>query len=134
MASKDPIAQLTRRERQIMEVVFARGAATAAEIQRELPDRLSYSSVRTFLRILEEKGYLSHREEGTAGGGTYVYTPTVSPSRAAQSAMRKLLETFFGGSLEKAVATHLTDPRTRLSREQIARLRTLIEEAEKQGE
>lgn len=116
---------LTRRERQIMDAVFQRGQATAAEVRDALPDPPSYSAVRALLRILEEKGHLRHREEGAR----YVYMPTQPRQSAARRALRGVVQTFFGGSVEKAVATLLSEEETRLSDEEVARLAALIEGA-----
>ncbi|HVT79243.1 MAG TPA: BlaI/MecI/CopY family transcriptional regulator [Phycisphaerae bacterium] len=125
-----PRPHFSRRERQIMDILFARGEASAADVQAALPDAPGYSAVRALLRILEEKGHVRHREEQ----GKYIFSPTVSRTRAAQSALRRLLDTFFAGSLEEAISTHLTDPKTRLSPEQLKRLTALIEQAKTRGE
>ena len=85
---------LSRRERQIMDVVYRLGRATAAEVQEGLPDPPSYSAVRALLRVLEEKGHLRHEQDGPRN----VYVPTVPRDAARSSAVRALLETFFGGS------------------------------------
>src|SRR5438067_12444683 len=116
---------LSRRERQIMEVIFRRGRATAAEVHAELADPPSRTAVRTLLRILEEKGHLRHRQQGL----TYVYEPTRPRGHAGRSALRRVLQTFFEGSLEKAVAAHLTDATAPLSEDELARLMQLIREA-----
>ena len=118
---------LSRRERQIMDVLLARGKATAAEIHAAMPDPPSYSAVRTFLRILEEKGHLRHEEDGAK----YVYTPVVSPARARRSAMRHLVKTFFEGSPAKAVAALLSD--SKLEAGEIDRLQELVDKAKKNG-
>jgi predicted transcriptional regulator len=121
---------LSRRERQIMDVVYARGEASAGEVHAALPDAPSRTAVRTLLRILEEKGHLKHRQEGL----TYIYQPTRPRGRAGRSALRRVLETFFDGSLEKAVAAHLADDAARLSPEELARLAVLINQARKRGQ
>src|SRR5215204_4151009 len=90
---------LTRRERQIMDILFRRGRATAAEVMEELPGEPSYSTVRTQLRVLEEKGHVRHEEEGLR----YIYCPVVARHTARKSALRHLVDTFFEGSAEKAV-------------------------------
>ena len=95
--------ELSRRERQLMDVIYRRGAATVAEVLEELPDPPSYSAIRALLRILEEKGHLVHREDGPR----YVYEPTLPIDEARRSAARHLLETFFGDSVEGAVAALL---------------------------
>ena len=122
----DP-SQLSRRERQIMNVVYARAEASAAEVWRELPDPPSRTAVRTLLRILEEKGHLRHRKQGRR----FIYRPTRPRRRAGRSALRGVLETFFDGSLEKAVAAHLSDPAAELSPEELKRLARLVREARK---
>ena len=96
---------LTRRERQIMDVIHARGEATAADVNAALPDPPSYSAVRALLRILERKGFLKHR----ADGPRYVYRPTESRRLARRSALRRVVETFFEGSLANAVAALVED-------------------------
>ncbi|MCL2640827.1 MAG: BlaI/MecI/CopY family transcriptional regulator [Phycisphaerales bacterium] len=113
---------LSRREREILEILYALGPATAGQIGEALADPLSNSAVRTFLRIMEEKGHLAHREEL----GKYVYFPTTPREVAARSALKRLLATFFSGSLESAVLAHLSDPDTKLSSEELARFRGLI--------
>jgi predicted transcriptional regulator len=118
---------LSRRERQIMDVIYASGEASAAEVVERLPDPPTRTAVRTLLRILEEKGHLKHRKQGRE----FVYQPTRSRRRAGQSAMRRILETFFEGSLEKAVAAHLADPAAEPRPEELKRLARLIREAKK---
>jgi predicted transcriptional regulator len=120
---------LSRRERQIMDVVYARGEASAAEVLADLPDPPGKTAVRTLLRILEEKGHLRHKQQGLA----YVYEPTRPRGPAGRSALQRVLHTFFGGSLEKAVAAHLVDPAADLSPDELARLADLIERARKKG-
>jgi predicted transcriptional regulator len=124
-----PAEQLSRRERQIMDVVYRLGQATAAEVLAELPDPPGKTAVRTLLRILEEKGHLRHRQEGLA----YVYLPSRPRDQAGRSALRRVLQTFFDGSLEKAVAAHLGDAAADLSREELERLADLIRQARKKG-
>jgi predicted transcriptional regulator len=124
-----PEESLSRRERQIMDVVYARGEASASDVHAALPDPPSRTAVRTLLRILEEKGHLRHRQEGLA----YVYRPSRPRGPAGRSALRRVLDTFFDGSLEKAVAAHLGDAATDLSPEELARLADLINEARKRG-
>src|SRR5919108_4167949 len=94
---------LTRRERQIMDILFRRGRATASEVMEELPGTPSYSTVRTQLRVLEEKGHVRHEEEGPR----YVYVAAVPRHAARKSALRHLVNTFFDGSAEKGVAALL---------------------------
>jgi predicted transcriptional regulator len=121
--------QLSARERQILYAVYALGEATASDVLAAMPDPPSRTAVRTFLRILEDKGRLRHRQRGRE----YVYRPTRSRARAGQAAVRQLLKTFCEGSLEKAVALHLADPSAQISAEELARLEELIHEARQQG-
>lgn len=120
---------LSRRERQIMDVLYRRGHATAAEVHQDLPNRPSYSAVRAMLRTLEEKGHLRHEPEGPR----YVYRPTVSVERAKRSALRHLLETFFEGSAEQAVAALVEGSAATLNQQELDRLSRLIEEAKRKG-
>jgi predicted transcriptional regulator len=120
---------LSRRERQIMDVIYARGMATAAEVHAALPDPPSKTAVRTLLRILESKGHLTHAQDGPR----YVYRAVRSRERVGRSSLRRVLDTFFGGSLERAVAAHLTDATTEMSPEELKRLSQLIQEARKKG-
>jgi BlaI family transcriptional regulator, penicillinase repressor len=119
---------LSRREREILEVLYRQGQATAAEVQAALPDPPTYSAVRSILRILVEKGYARHEEQGKR----YLYLPTQPHQSAARSALRQVLQTFFGGSLESAVRTFLTDETSKVDEEELARLAELIEEAQSQ--
>ena len=112
-----------------MDVLHQRSRATAAEVQTALPDPPSYSAVRALLRILEDKGHVKHLKEGAR----YVYLAMQPQQRAAKSALRRVLDTFFGGSVEKAVATLLSDSDSRLSEEELDRLAELIEQA-KEGD
>jgi len=123
----DEQSRLSRRERQIMEIVFARGTATATEVRAAMADPPTRTAVRTLLKILEGKGYLQHETRGRE----FVYQPTQPRRRVGQSALRGLLHTFFDGSLEKALAAHLTDPETHPSPEELKRLARLIGEARK---
>ena len=116
---------LSRRERQIMDIIYARSEASALEVQGDLPDPPSNTAVRTLLRILEAKGHLKHRQEGMK----YIYRPSRPRGRAGRSALRRVLQTFFDGSLEKAVAAHLGDPATDLSPAELERLIDLIRQA-----
>jgi predicted transcriptional regulator len=122
-------AQLSRRERQIMDVIYRLGRATAAEVHDALPDRPSYSTVRALLRVLEGKGHLRHVEDGPR----YVYSPTVPRERARESALRQVVSTFFGGSTEAAVAALLDLTAARLSDSELNRLAGLIAQAKKEG-
>ena len=123
-------SDLSRRERQILEVLYRLGDATASQIQAEIPDELANATIRTQLRILEEKGAVTHRRDGKR----FVYRPAQSHRSAAETALRKLLEVFFGGSVEEALSTHLADPNTRLSPEEIRRLRRLLDQHQKRGD
>jgi predicted transcriptional regulator len=120
---------LSRRGRQIMDALYRRGHATAAEVHQDLPNRPSYSAVRALLRTLEEKGHLRHEAEGPR----YVYRPTVSVERAKRSALRHLLETFFEGSAELAVAALVEGSAATLNQQELDRLSRLIEEAKRKG-
>jgi predicted transcriptional regulator len=121
---------LSRRERQILDILYARGRATAAEVQAALPDPPSYSSVRALLRILEAKGHARHE----ADGPRYVFSPRLAPSRARRSAVRHLLDTFFNGSSGDAVVALLDDGAKTLTPEQLARIESLIDSARKRGQ
>ena len=120
---------LSRRERQIMDVLFRRGRATAASVMGELPGEPSYSTVRTQLRVLEEKGHVRHEPDGVR----YVYMPAVTRHSARRSALRHLLDTFFEGSVEQAVAALLGAEAARLSEEELQRIEKLIDRARKDG-
>jgi predicted transcriptional regulator len=120
---------LTRRERQIMDVLYRRTRATAAEVMGELPGEPNYSTVRTQLRVLEDKGHVRHDEEG----GRYVYAPAVPRHAARKSALKHLVETFFDGSAEQVVAAVLGGEASRLSDEDLERISALIEKARKDG-
>jgi predicted transcriptional regulator len=118
-----PLAHtLTRRERQIMDAVYVLGRASAQQVLEALPDPPGLSSVRKLILILEEKGHLRHVQEGQH----HVYLPTHPRQAAAKSAMRQVLTPFFGGNLETAVATLLSEAETELTVEQAARLAALI--------
>ena len=120
---------LTRRERQIMDILHARGQATAAEVQSALPDAPGYSAVRALLRILEEKGHVKHRRQGLR----YVHLPTEARGRASRLALRRVVRTFFGGSAPLAAAALLEAADTELSPQEIDRLQTVIAQARKEG-
>ncbi|HEY7195109.1 MAG TPA: BlaI/MecI/CopY family transcriptional regulator [Gemmatimonadales bacterium] len=120
---------LSRRERQILDILYQKGRATAAEVQAELPEPPSYSAVRALLRILEDKGHVRHEQDGPR----YVYLPTVARDNAKRSALRHILQTFFDGSAEQAISALLDEPSTRLSREELDRLARLIDGARKSG-
>jgi predicted transcriptional regulator len=116
---------LSRRERQIMDVLFEHGRASAAEVMAALPDAPSYSAVRALLRVLEEKGHVRHVRRGKS----YLYEPTHPRKSAARAALKQVLRTFFGGSVEQVVAALVSDADLQLSDEELKRLSRLIEEA-----
>ena len=116
---------LSRRERQIMDTLFRRGRVSAADVQTDLPDPPSYSAVRAHLRILEEKGHIRHVQDGPR----YIYIPTMTKDRAKRSALRHLVETFFNGSAEQAMAALLDDESTVISEADLDRLSGLIDRA-----
>ena len=116
--------QLTRREQQIMDVLYRLGEGTANDIVEQLPDKLANATVRTLLRILEEKGAVKHKPDGKR----FIYRPTVARKSAAASALRRVLDVFFKGSVEDALATHLADPKNKLSEEDLQALQKLIDE------
>ena len=122
-------AELGRRERQIMDILVRRSRATAAEVLEDLPDPPSYSAVRSMLRLLEEKGFVRHEWDGPR----YVYLPTVPRDNAQRSAMRHLLQTFFGGSAEQAISALLDDSSSKLSGPELDRLARMIDSARKSG-
>lgn len=119
---------LSRRERQIMDVLYRAGQATAAAVQQSLPQAPSYSAVRALLRILEEKGHVRHKEEA----GRYVYTPVVRRDAAKRSAVRHLMDTFFDGSPERMVVSLLDGSAARLSGEELDRIAEIIEQARRE--
>jgi len=118
---------LSRRERQIMDILFRRGRATAAEVMADLSGDPSYSTDLTQLRVLEEKGHVRHEESGLR----YVYVPVVTRQAARKSALRHLVDTFFDGSAEQAVAALLGGEGSRLSDEEIERIAALVDKARK---
>lgn len=127
--SERPHRDLTRRERQIMDIVYRFERATAQEVRQNLPDPPSYSAVRALLRVLEEKGHLEHVQEGPR----YVYLPTLPREKARKSAMKRLVRTFFDDSAEKAAAALLSMSSSELSDGELDRLGDLIEEAQVEG-
>ena len=127
MTSKpDP---LTRREREIMDVLHKRGRATAQEVLDDLAEPPSYSAVRTFLRLLEERGHVKHEQDGPR----YVYTPTVARRDAQRSALAHLVDTFFDGSVEEAVASLVESSKRKLSAQELDRIAALVAKAKKEG-
>jgi predicted transcriptional regulator len=129
MARKQAPPPLSRRERQIMDIIYARGRATAGEIRAAMDDAPSYSTVRTLLRVLVDKGHLQQHTDGVR----YVYAPTVPAGKAKRRALERIVSTFFAGSAEAAMATLLDMHSARLSREELDRLQALIRAA-KEGE
>ena len=127
--SPQPHLDLSRRERQIIDILYAQGRATAAEVQAALPEPPSYSAVRAMLRILEEKGHVKHEQDGPR----YIYRPTLARDNAKKSAMRHMLQTFFDGSAEQAISALLDDDSSRLSDQELDRLALLINQARKAG-
>lgn len=126
--SKANHLNLSRRERQIMDVIYRKGEASAAEVLAEIPEPPSYSAVRAMLRVLEEKGHVKHIEKGLR----YVFKPTVARDKARQSALKQMLETFFDNSREMAVAALLKDNDVKLSDDQLDRLSQMIEKAKEE--
>ena len=127
--TKHTHSNLSRRERQIMDIIYRRAQATAMEMMENLPDPPGYSAVRAMLRLLEEKGYLKHQQDGLR----YVYLPTLSREKARQSALKQMLQTFFDDSTEDAVATLLDISKSKLSKADLDRLSKLIDKARKEG-
>jgi len=123
------ITGLSGRESQIMEIVYRRGRATAAEVQEDLPDAPGYSSVRKLLHVLEVKGHLRHAEDGQR----YVYSPTVPRHRARRSVLRQVVDTFFGGSAERAVSSLLQEDAGRMTDKELERILELARKARGQG-
>ena len=121
------LSKLSARERQILDILYAEGEASAAGVRDRLPDAPGYSAVRTLLRILEDKGYAHHVQDGPR----YIYKPTLAREKARTSALSRVLRTFFDGSREQAVAALLDQDH--LSPEEHARLRRLIDEAREKG-
>ena len=127
--TRSPHNALTRRERQIMDILYRRGRATANEVMDDLSGEPSYSTVRTQLRVLEAKGHVRHDEEGLR----YVYTPAVPRHTVRKSALKHLVETFFDGSTEKVVSALLGGEGARISDEELERIAELVAKAKKEG-
>lgn len=123
------LASLSRRERQIMEILYQRGKASAADVREAMPDAPGYSAVRAMLRILEEKGHVKHQAEGLK----YVYVPSIARDKAKRTAVKHLMETFFNGSPENVVAALLDVSSTKLSPDELDRMAQLIDNARKEG-
>ncbi len=128
-AARPARATLARRERQIMDILYRLGRATAADVMAALPGDPSYSTVRTQLRVLESKGHVRHEEHGLR----YVYIPAVPRHAARKSALRHLVETFFEGSIEKTVAALLGAEGARLTEDELERIANLVVKARKEG-
>ncbi len=124
-----PEPHLSRRERQIMDILHQRGRATAAEVQSALPEAPGYSAVRALLRILEAKGHIKHLKDGAR----YVFLPRGSRETARRSALKRVVSTFFEGSIPRAVAALLESKDTRLSDAELQQLEQLINQARKEG-
>jgi predicted transcriptional regulator len=122
-------SHLTRRERQIMDIIYRLGRATAHDVLERLPDPPGYSAVRALLRLLEERGHVRHVQEGAR----YVYLPAVARHSAQKSALAHVVRTFFDGSVEQAVAALVDSSRAKLSRTELDRLADLIDKAKKEG-
>jgi predicted transcriptional regulator len=129
MSPREAHQNLSRRERQIMNVIYARGVVSVQEVVDQIPDPPSYSAVRAMLRVLEEKGHVTHREDGPR----YVYLPTVPRDEASRSALKQLVRTFFDGSAEQAAAALLDMSGPDLSEDELDRLSEAIEQARKEG-
>ena len=127
--AKKTLIHLSRRERQIMDVVYRLGRVTVTDVLARLPDPPSYPAVRAMLRVLENKGHLRHALEGKS----YVYVPIVPRNRASRSALQNMLKTFFDGSTEKAVAALLDISRTEITDDDLDRLSRLIDQARQEG-
>jgi predicted transcriptional regulator len=127
--SKPSPASLTRREREIMDILYRRGRATAAEVLEDMAEPPTYSAVRALLRILEDEGHIKHVQDGPR----YVYLPAVARNDARKSALSHVVTTFFDGSIEQVVATLVESSRSKLSKEELDRLAQLIEKAKKEG-
>jgi BlaI family transcriptional regulator, penicillinase repressor len=125
------LPQLSKRERQIMDCIYAHGDATISQVLAELPDPPTRGALRTLLRIMEQKGHLVRRQDGRK----IVYRPTQRRGRAGRSALGRVLDVFFGGSLEKALTAHLSDPgrKNKIDRQELQRLSELIEQAKRKG-
>jgi predicted transcriptional regulator len=122
-------SDVSRRERQIMDIVFRQGRATVSEVLDQMPDPPSYSAVRAMMKVLEDKGHLRHEQDGLA----YVYFPTVSVESASRSAVSHLLRTFFQGSAERAVAAVLQSSASKLSDDELQRIAQMVAAARKEG-
>ncbi len=120
---------LTRREREIMDIVYRLGRASAQDVLKNLAEPPSYSAVRALLRLLEERGHVKHVEDGTR----YVYLPAVARGEARRKALSHVVATFFGGSVEQAMVALVESSRAKLSASELARLAEIVEQAKKEG-
>ena len=123
------LSALSRRERQILEILFANEEATVLEIQERLPNAPSDMAIRRLLAILEDKGHVRRRKQGRG----HVYRPRVSKQRAAKRALKSVLDTFFGGDVDRALAMHLADKKTEITTDQFDQMLRLIEDARNEG-
>ena len=126
---KNPQVKLSRRERQILDILYQREKASASDVREAMEDPPSYSAVRTLLGVLEEKGHIQHEADGLK----YVYSPTVPKEKAWRSVMKHMMDTYFGGSPEQAVAALLDVSSGQLKREDLNRMAAMIEKAKKEG-
>lgn len=120
---------LSKRETQIMDIIYARGQATATQVLAQMPDSLSRAAIRTFLRILEDKGHLAHRKMGRE----YVFAPTQTRKHVGRSALRRVLDVFFDGSLSQALAAHLSQRDAKCTPHDLEKMAALIRKARKDG-
>lgn len=127
--ARDVSRDLSRRERQIMDIIYSAGDVSVADVAAALPDPPSHTAVRTFLRILEDKGRIRRRRDGKR----HIYTATGSHKRAARAALNNVLSVFFGDSLGDAVSAHLADPKAKIGKDELDRLSRAIAEARKKG-
>lgn len=129
MANNQGQKKLSRREREIMDIIYELSEATAAQVLNHMHDPPSYSAVRALLRVLEEKGHLSHKQDGPR----YIFLPTLPREEARQNALKHLLKTFFDDSTEKAMAALLDISEDKLSPEDYLRLAKMVENARQEG-
>lgn len=129
MSRRDKSGALSRRERQILEALYRLGKGSAAEIREALTDPPTYTAVRTHLAILQEKGHVRYESDGTR----YIYEPVVPREEMARSVIEGVLQNFFGGSVEKVVATLIDREESQVTPEQLDRLAQIIEEARREG-
>jgi len=128
--TKPLYTHLSRRETQIMDVVYRLGEVSVSDVVRHMPDNPAYNSVRVILSVLEEKGYVKHRRQQRR----YLYSPVLSPGKATRSAMRHLLKTFFGGSSSRAILTLLDMSARRLTKEELREIAEWVDKAKEEAE